>query len=202
MPIYACINDDDVIVAQITIAGPEDGIGPVYLPMADEYQNIRIVPTLIRRTKDLSDTSLLHWNEGNPEFRETLPLGDFKDHCLKEIDALADTVRARILVAPTNTVEYSLTETQAREYQESGYQGTVPPAVASWAYAKRRKGWTAEQATEDIITTADAWKNLLWFIRAKRLDTKELVRDADSVYQIELLLETFKDGLAAATAGL
>lgn len=203
MTIYAGIDENGIIQSQVWNNDPPDVEGPTRASMLEGcFPLIRIIPERVRKPVGMSPTAQLFWNDGSPEWRETLPLPDLKARSLQEVDALADAARAKVLAAPTNSVEYSLTEADARAFKAAGYEGPAPSGVSTWVHAKRRQGWTAQQAADDIIATADAWKDLLWFVRGHRLDTKELIRDADTVFQVEMLLEAFKAGLTAAVGGL
>jgi hypothetical protein len=118
------------------------------------------------------------------------------------VDKACEFARARILSQPTNTEEYHVAAPDAAKYRDAGFTGDVPESVASWAYAKRRQGWTAQVAAEDILATADLWTSALLGIRRLRLNAKELLRDATTNYEADLVLETFTDALAAAMQGV
>lgn len=202
MTIYACIKEG-IIVAQLAVVDSADGVGPPRSSTVDdEYDLVAIIPERIARPAGATETTLLHWNSGSPEFRETLPLVDLILRTIRQIDQASDGARARILAEPTNTEEYRPTATDAAAFKAAGYIGPVPLGVSTYTYAKRRLGWTDQQATDDILATADRWINALWYIRRHRLNMKELVRDATTTHEVELLLETFLDELAAAMQGV
>ncbi|HEY8354296.1 MAG TPA: hypothetical protein VIK69_04700 [Methylophilaceae bacterium] len=69
--------------------------------------------------------------------------------------------------------EYRLAKQQADEWVAAGKPANdVPPAVAVWAQAR---GWTPEQAAQDIIDTEAAWMSALSAIRQARLLGKAAV---------------------------
>lgn len=91
----------------------------------------------------------------------------------QRIDAEADAARLKIIGDPTRLEEYKTAAVEAQAYKDAGYTGEVPPSVLSWVEAK---GWTAQQATDDILTVAAAWNQAKYSIRDIRLKGKELVK--------------------------
>lgn len=90
-----------------------------------------------------------------------------------QIDADVDVIYG--LAIGNRQAEYEEAERQAHAYAQAGYTGTVPGMVASWATAK---GWTAEQAADDILQQAAIWRGAQEAIRAARLLRKEQARAA------------------------
>lgn len=84
------------------------------------------------------------------------------------IDAAAgDARRAFVSVGWGVEEEYRLAKQQADAWIAAGKPANdVPPAVAVWAQAR---GWTAEQAAQDILDTEAAWISALSAIRQARL---------------------------------
>lgn len=134
--------------------------------------------------------------EGAPALTPSA-LAGAKAFALDFIDNSADTARATILARPTNPEEYKFALADAEAYAAAGFQGAAPRGVSGWAYAKRRQGWTAQQAAQDILDTAGLWVGAMYAIRDGRLDAKELVRDATTAYEVELILESYSDALSA-----
>lgn len=95
---------------------------------------------------------------------------------VKQIDEDTDALYAAVI--GNRAAEYTVAETEATAYAGAGYTGTVPASVASWATAK---GWTAQQAADDINATAAAWRTAQAAIRAARLLHKEQARTAASL---------------------
>lgn len=149
-----------------------------------------------------SETTVLFWNDGVPEFRETLPLSAVIARNVKRIDILADIARATILAHPTNVEEYRLAKIDALAFQEAGFVGEAGEGVTTWTYAKRRQGWTDRMSAEDILTTAARWTAAVWMLRGHRLNVKELVRDSTTIYEAELLFEVYRDALNTSMQGL
>lgn len=92
---------------------------------------------------------------------------------IRQIDADTDSLYAAVI--GNRAAEYTAAEAEATAYADAGYTGTVPASVASWATAK---GWTAQQAADDINATAAAWRTAQAAIRAARLLRKEQARTA------------------------
>jgi hypothetical protein len=74
--------------------------------------------------------------------------------------------------------EYTEAERQATEYAGDSYAGPAPYYVSCWAEAK---GWNSQQAADDILTQAAAWRSAAAALRANRLAAKEAVRTGDVV---------------------
>jgi endonuclease/exonuclease/phosphatase family metal-dependent hydrolase len=92
---------------------------------------------------------------------------------VRQIDAETDALYG--VVIGNRAAEYTLAETEATAFAQANYDGPAPASVASWATAK---GWTAQQAADDILTTAVAWRTAQAAIRAARLLRKEQARNA------------------------
>lgn len=89
------------------------------------------------------------------------------------IDADTDAIYGAVV--GNRATEYALAEAEADAFRDAGYTGTAPGGVAAWAAAK---GWPAQQAADDILTTAAQWRTAQAAIRAQRLAAKEAVRTA------------------------
>jgi hypothetical protein len=86
------------------------------------------------------------------------------------IDAAADRARRRYVPLESVVPEYQQAEADAIAFKAAGYGGTVPGSVQVWASAK---GWTAQQACDDVLTAAAMLRGKLLQIRAVRLQGKE-----------------------------
>jgi hypothetical protein len=100
-------------------------------------------------------------------------LADVRAAAIAAIDADVDAIYRAVI--GDRAAEYIEAEAQAQAYAAAGYEGAVPPMVASWATAK---SWTAQQAADDIIATAIAWRGAQEVMRAQRLLRKEQMRVA------------------------
>lgn len=98
-----------------------------------------------------------------------------------QIDAAADGAYIAIGgPSPGRLAEYKQAKADADAFKAAGYTGSVPDTIACWAEAK---AWTAEQACDDILTTAASWEMALSVIRRQRLIGKANVNasaDADA----------------------
>lgn len=100
------------------------------------------------------------------------------EELLLSIDNAADSARQRIVGDAVRVVEYQVAEADATAYKTAGYTGAVPASVGVWAQAK---GWTAQQAADDILAAAASWQQALIGLRQARLMGKEAVRQATDI---------------------
>lgn len=150
-----------------------------------------------------TETSLLHWLGGALTWVESAQISDVVARAIGQIDGAADTARLEVLSRQTNTEEYKRAEQQAREYRAAGYPvDDAPSCVASWAKAKWRDAWTAQQAADDIITTADRWYGLLDGIRDLRLCAKEDIRHAADSGEVAARVLKFTTDLTILMKGV
>ena len=98
---------------------------------------------------------------------------------IRQIDADTDAIYRA--VQGDRAMEYVLAESDAKYFKSTGYTGTPPDSVTSWASAK---GQTATWATDDILTTAAGWRQAQASIRATRLTLKELARTGSDMAPI------------------
>lgn len=125
------------------------------------------------------------------------PLSRAQAAGLQQIDADVDALYARVI--GNRAAEYEQAEREATAYAHAGYAGTVPGMVDAWAQAK---GWSGQQAADDIITQANAWRSAQTAIRAARLLRKEQVRAAEDVAAVNAALAAWGQFLAAIRAQL
>lgn len=81
-----------------------------------------------------------------------IPLAAAQAAGLLQIDADVDQLYARVI--GNRAAEYEQAEREATVYTQVGYAGPVPGMVSAWAQAK---GWTGQQAADDIVAQAAAW---------------------------------------------
>ncbi len=100
---------------------------------------------------------------------------------IKKIDTDTDAIIRAVI--GNRTSEYELAEKEANDYKTAGYPASpVPGSVSAWATAK---GWTNTLAADDIIATANAWRQAQASIRANRLAHKENARNAADVTALD-----------------
>lgn len=92
---------------------------------------------------------------------------------LVKIDADVDDIYR--LAIGNRGPEYTQAEKEAIEFAANNYIGSPPPYILSWIAAT---GWTAEVATNDILTQATTWRYAATQIREKRLKAKADLRNA------------------------
>jgi hypothetical protein len=167
---------------------PEDGVALVWLDV--EFTRA-----------GRSDTEVAYLIDGEIAWVETKPLDTSIADAINAIDGAADALRLRVIARQTNTEEYKRSEAQARSFKAAGYPADdVPSCVASWAKAKYRQGWTAQQAADDIIATADRWYGVLDAIRELRLCAKEDVRHAATHDEVRARTDQFDADLQSLMA--
>jgi hypothetical protein len=134
----------------------------------------------------------------------------------EELDAIAAQEAARVLAAERKALllkidndtdaiyravqgeramEYLQAESDAKYFKSTGYTGTPPDSVGSWANAK---GKTAIWATDDILTTAAGWRQAQSSIRATRLTLKEQARTGNDMAPIAAQWAGFLMAIKAA----
>ena len=124
-------------------------------------------------------------------------LGPLKAEAVARIDADVDAIYA--VVIGNRQAEYEAAERHAQEYADAGFTGPVPSMVASWATAK---GWTGQQAAQDILTVSAQWRGAQEQIRAQRLLRKEQARAAGTQAALTGILQAWAGFVAAARAQL
>lgn len=128
-----------------------------------------------------------------PPAPPTVDIAVIRAAMIKQIDADTDVIYGA--VQGNRGPEYIRAEAEATAYKQAGYTGTVPPSVSSWANAK---GWTATQATDDILATAAGWRSAQESIRATRLLLKEQARTTNDVQAVAVQWSTFLATIKAA----
>lgn len=92
---------------------------------------------------------------------------------VRKIDADADSIYTAAL--GNRATEYAQAEADATAYKVAAYSGQVPGYVQAWATATNK---TAQWAADDILATAQGWRNAQAAIRLNRLTCKEAARGA------------------------
>lgn len=117
----------------------------------------------------------------------------------QQIDAAADAARLSVVVDPLRALEYDRAASEAELYKNTGYQGDIPPTVASWAEAK---GISGQEATDSILAEASAWNAALYAIRDARLKGKETVKVEASHDQVEAAADAAITAIRQTVAGV
>ena len=124
-----------------------------------------------------------------PQQITIIPLPKLKVRLLLKIDADTDAIYGAVIGERAN--EYNDAAAQALAFKSGAYLGLAGNKVNSWATAK---GWTATQATDDILAQATQWRSIEDAIRSNRLARKEAARNAtleSSLITIEGDWQTF-----------
>jgi len=147
------------------------------------------------------DEVMLGWSYDGAMFTPPAPptLDAVRAALMTRIDKTADAARLAVAGDPLRAAEYQIAESEAKAYQAGGYTGDCPPSVRSWAEAK---GWTAKQATDNILVEAAAWNAALYAIRDARLKAKEGVRTAQTADAASAIANLAIEGINAKVANL
>lgn len=97
-----------------------------------------------------------------------------RDEMMERIDVVANAQRNRMADDPVKVFEYMAAERDAIAYRDAGFQGDVPAAVLSWSEAR---GWTAQQAAQDILLEAMMMHIAINLIRDIRLKAKYAIAE-------------------------
>lgn len=115
----------------------------------------------------------------------------------KKIDADVDRVYADVI--GDRTTEYQTANDDAKAFKNAGYVGTAPASVQCWATVK---GWTAQQACDDILATAANWLNAQQSMRASRLQKKQDVTAATTNAEVDTVLSAWSTYIAGMRSQL
>ncbi len=118
-------------------------------------------------------------------------LEDKRVKMLAQVDTDTDALYQQTL--GNKGSEYEATEAQARAFEAADWQGIPGELVRVWAEIK---GWTDQQAAEDILTGANRWRAAQVSIRAARLRAKETLRTASDSAGIDSAYATWLQFLA------
>ena len=114
-------------------------------------------------------------------------LEDKRASLLTQVDIDTDTLYQQTL--GNKGSEYEAAEVQARAYQASDWQDSPGALITVWAQVK---GWTNQQAAEDILQEANRWRAAQLAIRVARLQAKESLRNAHTKEDIDLAYATWQ----------
>lgn len=116
-----------------------------------------------------------------------LTLAELKSVGVAAVDSEAEITRLATIDNPTRAIEYEIVSKEADIYKASGYAGDPPRAIAVWASIK---GWTATEATDDIIRARDQYINGILYVREIRLSGKAAIVAATTAEEVTTATET------------
>jgi hypothetical protein len=181
---------DGSIFGTMRVPDPDAGPGK---PWASPPPGMRLVnhPALFSRDGH-GDTEVAYLRDDVIVW-EASPLPACQARALQQIDAAGEALRLAVVNQMTmQTEEYRQALQQAQAWRAAGYPETeeqpAPPDVVSWAVAKWRNSWTAQQAADDILATATLWATVISTVRTLRLANKEDVRHADDTTSINAIV--------------
>lgn len=129
---------------------------------------------------------------GNTPLAAVVPaLADYQKAARTRIDADVDAVYEAVI--GSRITEYQTAKDDASAFKAGGYVGTAPASVHCWATVK---GWTDQQACDDILATAANWLNAQQSMRANRLARKQDVTVATSLSGVDSVLSTWATYIA------
>lgn len=128
-----------------------------------------------------------------------LPLGAARLCAAQQIDEAADNARVTVVGNSLRVVEYQLAEQEAQAFQAAGFEGEVPATVQAWVEAA---GLSPQEAAENILAEAAAWKGALYTIRASRLKGKQQALKAASHDEAEAIADTAISSINASVVGV
>lgn len=102
-----------------------------------------------------------------------------KAEMIQSVDTLADEVYVVAVSSPAKLLEYQEAEKEAVAFMADNQ--VVGSYITVWAAAK---GWTITQAANDIIDTANRFRNAMIYIRQERLAAKEAMRAETSDFSV------------------
>ncbi len=128
-----------------------------------------------------------------------LPLGAARIAAAQQIDQAADSARRAVLGDSLRAVEYRLTADEAERFAAASYAGPVPATVQAWMDAT---GLDAQAATDSILVEANAWKAVIYAIRAERLKGKQGALKAGSHEAAEAVADAALAAIRSSVQGV
>ncbi|WP_242489364.1 MULTISPECIES: phage tail protein [unclassified Pseudomonas] len=129
------------------------------------------------------------------------PVPTVADLCAR-IDNYADQARRNFAVDPLRAIEYERVAAEAQAFKDAGYpENAVPRSVAAWAISGR----TSQEAADDILIEATRYAEVLYLIRERRLEAKELIKARIAIGAIDearQIVDKAVKAIQAATAGV
>lgn len=128
-----------------------------------------------------------------------LPLGAARLCAAQQIDEAADNSRVAVVGNSLRVIEYQLAEQEAQAFQAAGFEGEVPATVQAWVDAA---DLSPQEAAENILAEAAAWKGALYTIRAARLKGKQQALKAASHDEAEAIADAAIAAINASVVGV
>ncbi|WP_256584861.1 MULTISPECIES: phage tail protein [unclassified Pseudomonas] len=129
------------------------------------------------------------------------PVPTAADLCAR-IDNYADQARQTVAGDPLRAVEYERAAGEAQAFKDAGYpEDAVPRTVAAWAITGR----TPQEAADSILTEAAQYAEVLYQIRERRLEAKELIKAklaAGSIDEAKQIADEAIKAIQAAVTGV
>lgn len=120
-----------------------------------------------------------------------------KPSAIARIDSDVDVIYGAVV--GNRATEYEAAEREAKAYADAGYTGNAGMLVKSWAIAK---GWSDEEATDDILAQAANWRGVMAAIRTQRLVSKEAIRSASNKSEFDSALSAWNSFVAQMRSNL
>ncbi|MFP3863258.1 hypothetical protein SHV42_09910 [Pseudomonas capeferrum] len=130
---------------------------------------------------------------------DNLPLPVALVAAQQQIEQEADRARSAVMGDPLRAVEYQLAEDEASAFQAAGFAGDAPLTVQAVVDAE---GIEPQQAVQNILLEAQAWRTALYAIRTARLVGKQAVLKATSHAEAEASADTAINAIRASVAAV
>jgi hypothetical protein len=118
------------------------------------------------------------------------------------LDNCADQARRIFAVDPLRAIEYQRVAAEAQAFKDAGYpEEAVPRSVAAWAISGR----TPQEAADGILIEATRYAEVLYLIRERRLEAKELIKAriaGGAINEARQILDEAVKAIQAAVAGV
>lgn len=126
------------------------------------------------------------------------PVPTAADLCTR-IDSYADQARQSVAGDPLRAVEYERAAGEAQAFKDAGYPpDAVPRTVAAWAITGR----TPQEAADSILVEAAQYAEVLYRIRERRLEAKELIKEKLAGGAIEEAKQIADEAIRAIQAAI
>jgi hypothetical protein len=130
---------------------------------------------------------------------DNLPLPVALVAAQQQIEQEADRARSAVMGDPLRAVEYQLAEDEASAFQAAGFAGDAPLTVQAVVDAE---GIEPQQAVQNILLEAQAWRTALYAIRTARLVGKQAVLKATSHAEAEASADMAINAIRASVAAV
>lgn len=139
---------------------------------------------------NLGAGSWMYYDTANPL---TSDFDTYRSRVILLVDSDVDLIYKQVI--GNRAPEYEVAERDALDFAAAEFLGDPPASVVDWADIK---GWTPQQAAENIIVMATQWRHLSTAVmRPTRLRTKEQLRQTTTSDEVTVILSVWQATMAA-----